>query len=277
MKILFINPFVKVDYLNDCMYHGLHELGANIESTGNAHYMYESFPNKLKQYGRGFTVCCNLEGLPTIEPSPQEKIRDKYYDFIVYGSIHRDASFLKEVLATYPKDKILVFDGEDHTRIHEPIVNQVRYFKREKVSDRTDVESVSFSIPACKIMTDNPSKTKVYGTVVPGNYNTYIFNDEKKYYQDYASSYYGHTWKKSGWDCMRHYEILAAGCVPAFKNLDKCPAQTMTNFPKELVLKMNAHSLKGEVPPNYFDVRDELVAYTKTYLTTIEAARKVLR
>ena len=35
-------------------------------------------------------------------------------------------------------------------------------------------------------------------------------------------SYFGSTKKKAGWDCMRHYEIVASGAVPFF---DEDPTQ----------------------------------------------------
>lgn len=42
--------------------------------------------------------------------------------------------------------------------------------------------------------------------------NTYIFENEEEYYNDYKKSLFAITRKKGGWDCMRHYEILACGC-----------------------------------------------------------------
>ncbi|KAK3288314.1 hypothetical protein CYMTET_4204 [Cymbomonas tetramitiformis] len=41
--------------------------------------------------------------------------------------------------------------------------------------------------------------------------------------------------QKGGWDCFRHYEILANGCVPSFLGIDDIPPLTMHTFPKELV------------------------------------------
>lgn len=38
--------------------------------------------------------------------------------------------------------------------------------------------------------------------------------DEHRYYDDYSRSYFAVTRRKGGWDCMRHYEILAAGTHP---------------------------------------------------------------
>jgi len=43
--------------------------------------------------------------------------------------------------------------------------------------------------------------------------------------------------KKGGWDCFRHYEIIAAGTLPYFFDLQNCPNMTLHSFPKELVLR----------------------------------------
>ena len=38
---------------------------------------------------------------------------------------------------------------------------------------------------------------------------------------------------------MRHYEILANGCIPYFIEIEKCPKQTMFLLPKELLIEGN--------------------------------------
>ena len=44
--------------------------------------------------------------------------------------------------------------------------------------------------------------------------------EEHLYHRSYRRSYFGTTRKKSGWDALRHVEILAAGSVPWFTNFD---------------------------------------------------------
>jgi hypothetical protein len=36
---------------------------------------------------------------------------------------------------------------------------------------------------------------------------------------------------------LRHYEILANGCIPIIEHLDKCPLDTLTSLPKQLLLE----------------------------------------
>jgi hypothetical protein len=79
------------------------------------------------------------------------------------------------------------------------------------------------------------AKTQAFSSMVPGDPSTYVYDDEGAYYKQYAASFYGVTKKKGGWDCMRHWEIVAAGCVPYFEKLDECPPGILTRFPKALV------------------------------------------
>ncbi len=79
-------------------------------------------------------------------------------------------------------------------------------------------------------------KDRDFSEIVPGQ-TAYAFTDEKEYMGAYAKCYYAITMKKGGWDCLRHYEILAAGCIPYFIDLHRLPAGTMHNFPVQLVQK----------------------------------------
>ena len=81
------------------------------------------------------------------------------------------------------------------------------------------------------------SKKYVISPLIPGDTSNYLFGagEESEYYNMYRQSMFALTSKKGGWDCLRHYEILAAGCIPIFENLDACPFDTMVSFPKELL------------------------------------------
>jgi hypothetical protein len=71
---------------------------------------------------------------------------------------------------------------------------------------------------------------------------TYRFTREEDYYNDYRRSFFGFTWKKSGWDCLRHYEIMSQHCAPYWLGLpylEDCPPKVLFRFPKELVLAIN--------------------------------------
>ena len=138
---------------------------------------------------------------------------------------------------------------------------------------------ITFSIPECKILPAVTDKKRLFAQLIPGDLSTYIYgSNEKSYYEDYAQSVFGITHEKAGWDCMRHYEILANGCIPWFKDLDGCPPNTMTHFPKQLV-KHAMTELAGATDFNTEAVRNHallLLSYTRENLTTKAMARYVL-
>ncbi|MBA3602128.1 MAG: hypothetical protein H0W50_00415 [Parachlamydiaceae bacterium] len=152
---------------------------------------------------------------------------------------------------------------------------------------------IQFGIPECKVVGHIPSKDKDFATVNPYNRDTYVFTNEVDYYSDYQRSYYAVTCKKAGWDCMRHYEILANGCIPYFNNLHECPDDTMAFLPRKLITE--AMNLKGVHFQNrkgqqvlyidhkkfdrirYFEILKELIEHTKRYLTTKKMAQYVLK
>lgn len=149
------------------------------------------------------------------------------------------------------------------------------------------VYPISFSIPYEKIVTGIPNKTKLLATIVPGKPDTYIFgNSEKDYYADYQCSLFGITTKKAGWDCMRHYEIMANGCIPYFPDITNCPIETMTNIPKDLIIEGNQLYIKYKslsfdtiqslYKDEYTSFIDRILLYTRNHLTTEHTAKYIL-
>ncbi len=143
---------------------------------------------------------------------------------------------------------------------------------------------ISFSIPECKIVREIPEKELDFAPLIPGDMTTYIYDTEDAYYKDYQRSYFAVTQKKAGWDCMRHYEILANGCIPYFVDLEKCDPDTMYFMPRELILE--AMNLEGVSylhidhekfdRERYFKILDSLLDYTRMHLTTKAMARYLL-
>lgn len=152
------------------------------------------------------------------------------------------------------------------------------------------LHSLGLSVPEEIIVPWVPNKNKDFASVIPDVAYTYSFEDQNQYYNDYKKSFYGISHKKGGlgeggsWDCMRHYEILANGCIPYFQDLDKCPPQTMTMFPKQLVAA--AMRVPG-VYPNRIDhntfsgsdyqlYANAILKHTKENLTTKAMGRYLL-
>ena len=147
---------------------------------------------------------------------------------------------------------------------------------------------INFSIPKEKICELNDAvKTKLLSHLIPGNVNTYVYNNEEAYYNEYRTSYFAITKLKGGWDCMRHYEILANGCIPYFIDIERCPSNTLTFLPKELILEGNRlyerikhkkiNELTEDEVSTYNRLRTQLLEHTKLYLTTDKMAEYVLQ
>jgi hypothetical protein len=150
---------------------------------------------------------------------------------------------------------------------------------------------ITFSIPAEKITTTIPPKEKILSNLIPGIASTYIYNTEADYYNEYKKSYFAITTKKGGWDCMRHYEIMANGCIPYFPDIEHCPINTMALLPKTLLLEGNAlynkfktktiHTLTADDKMDdlinaYTLLQTKFLDYTKNHLTTTKMANYIL-
>ena len=81
--------------------------------------------------------------------------------------------------------------------------------------------------------------------------------------------------KKAGWDCMRHYEILGNYCIPYFTDLEDCPKDTLSSFPKGLLLE--AKELANNFDEQkYYVILDKAFEHTKQHLTTKSLAKYIL-
>jgi hypothetical protein len=103
---------------------------------------------------------------------------------------------------------------------------------RRRLLPYRGLRRVSFSFPEKKMVFAAPSKTKDFprhivdpevATLVPNSATSYAFETEAAYYADLQSSRFGITTRRSGWDCLRHYEIAANDAVPCFRDLDAKP------------------------------------------------------
>ena len=248
MKILFISSSnVKQDsrlnnYMHDIVLHGLREIyGNSVIDYPGVWYMYRDEVKRRNYdisnlWGKGFTLYNLLSNYQQIDRTDIEnKIKTNYFDFIIFGSIDKVQLFFD--IAINSKSKIIFVDGNDSPFINEQITDKGVYFKRELISDNIkNVYPINFAIPKEKIVhTINPKPLNILAPLIPGKYSTYIYENEQDYYQSYQNSVFALTYKKMGWDSLRHYEILMNGCIPLFLNIDKCPEKILTNLPKKLL------------------------------------------
>ena len=265
MKILYLTIGDHVDYQNDCLLIGLKELfGTNVVDFNKQLHSYDTFDEDVAKglYGRGMTVTRVLPDLEVDRTDIPSKIRNKYYDYVVYGSIWRYSGYLDLVLENYPTSRVVLVDGEDETTINELYDQGVVYFKRELIYNADRLFPISFAIPTIKVNL-NRTKVKDFSYITPKDRRTYIYNNELDYYQDYNEARFGTTCKKAGWDCLRHYEILANSCIPTFEHIEACPQNTMTSFPKELCLKVNK-DIENKV--SFVEIYEKYIAEFENHL-----------
>lgn len=168
-----------------------------------------------------------------IEVIYPKKIKTQFFDLVIYGCSYRTKPMLSLVLRHYPKNKIVFIDGDDASTIEKELVFRGMYFKRELLQTTHGVFPIAFAAPESIIVPEvPPSKTRLFSVCDPRDRSTYIYKDEKSYYHGYQEALFGVTTKKGGWDALRHYEILANGCVPDFHNIENCPLLTCWNLPK---------------------------------------------
>jgi len=233
------------NYMHDIVLHGLREIyGNSVIDYPGVWYMYRDEVKKRNYdisnlWGKGFTLYNLLSNYQQIDRTDVEnKIKTNYFDFIIFGSIDKAQLFFDKAINS--KSKIIFVDGNDSPFINEQVTGKGVYFKRELTSDKIkNVYPINFAIPKEKIIhTINQKPLNILAPLIPGKYSTYIYENEKEYYQSYQNSIFALTYKKMGWDSLRHYEILMNGCIPLFLNIDKCPEKILTNLPKKLLFEI---------------------------------------
>lgn len=290
MRVLYITNYNSIyqagsfisDYQNDLLFYGLYELQQEgvitelVDSTPIIH-LYKENESKIDKrllWG-GFNSFWLIDKDDVDRTNLEQKIADKYFDIVVYGAVRRCTDYYDLVSKVYPNDRVIVVDGNDDTDIDERFTKH-SYFKRELLQYKVGVSPISFAIPECKILPPNYNKTQDWATCIPGDKSTYIFTDEQSYMQDMSDSFFAYTTKKAGWDQLRIYEILAAGCLPYFPDLNNCPIMTMRTYPKFLVHQASELVLKKFDEKQYYFTRDLLLEITKEQLTTKALAKYVL-
>jgi hypothetical protein len=152
-----------------------------------------------------------------------------------------------------------------------------------------NLRPISFSIPEEKMVTQLPEKKKLWprhivdpevAARVPESRTSYAFSTEAEYYADLQNSKFGITTKRSGWDCLRHYEIAANGAVPCFRDLALKP---QTCAPHGLQPNVNclayykADDLCDQVgkmdPAHYRQLQEGALTWARDNSTKVAASR----
>ncbi|CAE7235055.1 PLGG1 [Symbiodinium natans] len=152
-----------------------------------------------------------------------------------------------------------------------------------------DIFPIAIGIPDELIVPCIPFKKFDYALVWPGDRSTYSFNsrsreDTAAYHAHLRQAWFAVTRPKGGWDCLRHYEILAAGTVPYFVDLTRAPSRKIPFLPAHLLgmAKKLPGVYEGRLDPTAFQMRDyvetaaPLLRYTKHRLAASKLAEYLL-
>lgn len=309
MKVVFIttiNPASQGDLLELSILHGMRSvLGANCIDFPRKKVMYHDFSESPKDslHGRGFTLLTT-----PIKDLTEKERKIKDIDAIIYGSGHMcgegRVSEIEEKC-----DNIWFLDGHDLygnaprkiTHNNEEIIATQfeKCFKRELVEEGLDkVFPTGFGIPIQRVKSINfQNKTQFFQQTAPhsclfqreedlgGGSGHHIFDKETDYYEDLSKSWFGLTCKKGGWDCLRHYEIIAAGSLLLFKDYnlkpEKCSPQELPCIPysskEELDNILNTLIINGKPTKKYVDLLFKQRSWLFSTGTTEARALKLLQ
>ena len=188
-------------------------------------------------------------------------IGDIFSSYIFYPWVGSFASIYPNkiiVLDGADQENIFPFSGAILSNLYQSFFPRLHkkhhYFKREltyrsiqscfymliprfiakNLKFHNNLHPISFAFPSEKITHHKDLiKSKLYtkhvvdeGLIdfIPGAMSSYAFQNEAEYFHDIQISKFGITTKRSGWDCLRHYEIAANGAIICFKNLHLKPS-----------------------------------------------------
>jgi hypothetical protein len=111
----------------------------------------------------------------------------------------------------------------------------------QRVFIKTGLYPITFSTLDIADIRKINQKTQVVSEAKPGEPCSQLWGSNKiAYYDQYQKSMFAYTWRKGGWDCNRHVEILRNGCVPYMHDIGACPPYTMALYPKKTMLQILA-------------------------------------
>jgi hypothetical protein len=320
-RVLFLSES-REDYLADGLLHGLISLQASepveVVDYPRKQVLYaggHQCPSepRLAVRGHGFTLYGLLPPRAVDRSYVIQRLEAGAFDLVVVGQVWRQWGQLLDLAPWLQRLPVVLLDGDDDPRLFHRSGTRLRrygwqrfpirsgrclYLKREWQGEaghdrHCRVRPVGFSIPEEKLRELQPaakSQTFASHCVDPqvasacGLQERYAFASESAYYNDLALSRFGITTRRGGWDCLRHYEIAAAGSVPCVRQLHTKPA---TSAPHGLVpgenclsyqdwpdLQRQITALEGS-PEAYVQLLQGARCWVQQH-TTVAAARRML-
>jgi hypothetical protein len=319
MKIIYIttdDPKSQGDYQENVLLTGLRSiLRDDLIDYPRKKTMYGDFSDSPKNeiHGWGFTMFS--KPIPDITQEEREKVLPPMFwgifesgqlgvllkepqevDFVIYGVT--DAYGVPDYpeINKLAKYGVVYIDGHDHMNI-----TKTPCFKREwceeYVNGKDNVWRTGFGVPEHLIrpLDIERKKQMIQNTVPPyalfsqqilgiDARRLYKYDDEEDYYDDMASSFFGLTCMKGGWDSMRHYEIMAAGAVLLFRDYNQKPAGCSPDgipalsysTKTELQSIIDTLVIDGKPTPKYFKIFEQQRKWLLENGTCKARAHKVL-
>lgn len=305
LRILFLTES-REDYLADSILHGLIALGHQVVDYPRKQILYRSTESSLVNSslsvrGNGFTLYGLLDNRTVDRSLIVQRIEKNQFDLIILGQVWRQWGQLLDLAPLLQTVPVVLLDGDDDSRLFHLSGTRIRrygwqpfpirsglcfYMKRELhvkhlSGKRFQIYPISFSIPHEKIRPfDIETKQQRLATHCVDSevaeacdlHTSYAFSSEEAYYADLAASRYAVTTKRGGWDCLRHYEIAAAGALPCVRQLETKPDLCA---PHGLKAGVNCVSYK-----NWFDLKaqlDELDADPFMYNQLLQSSSEWVR
>mgnify|MGYP006879002181 CR=1 FL=1 len=321
LNILFLTES-REDYLADSLLHGLVSLGLNVVDYPRKDILYQEQRQYKEQgdrvdpitiRGGGFTLYGLLPERPIDRRAVIQRLEAGLFDVVILGQVWRQWGQLLDLAPWLQSIPVVLLDGDDDRRLFHRSGTRLRrygwqpfpirskrcfYAKREwqggNGSSRwVQMIPTGFSIPAAKIMPlELSAKTQRFAShcvdaevaAEEGLKTAYAFNSEADYYYNMAASRFAISTCRGGWDCLRHYEIAAAGTLLCFRDLQSKPPSCAPHglVPGQNCLSYISHAdLKAQVerleanPMNY----EALLMGSRRWLqdqTTDAAAKRLL-
>jgi len=310
MKILFItikNPNVQGDYFELAVINGLKKvLGSNLIDYPKKKVIYGDFSEAPKDslHGQGFTYLTH----PFVD-SVDREIFNQQFDAVIYGDGHMygEEYFIPE----YDKlanNNVWIIDGHD---LYGNAPNKINYlgeeiignqfknsFKGAVVYEETGVYPINLGIPEEAILPiDLSKKNKLFQKTYPkysyfekptdlgGGKKHHVFINEKEYFDDLATSWFGLSCKRGSWDALRNYEIIAAGSLLLYRDyLDKPISCSPRDVPcisystKEELMEIFERLVKNNKPTDeYIFLLEAQREWLENYGTTTKVAEGILK
>mgnify|MGYP003131207214 CR=1 FL=1 len=309
MRILFIttsDPTKQGDLLEVSILHGLRSLlGKDCVDYPRKKVMYHDWSETKKGelHGRGFT----LYKYPIQDLTNEERELNRF-DVVLYGVSNAYGEFERKEINDLANGNVWHLDGHDLYG-HAPRMIQhkgeriigcqkVPSFKRELVEDHlNNVFPTGFGIPEYQIREiDFTIKDQLFQKTAPdaalfrevtdlgGSRSHHKFTEEENYYSDLSRSWFGLTCKKGGWDCLRHYEIIAAGTLLLFRDYHEkplsCSPQELPCYSystsQELEKLVNTLVVDNRPTKKYINMLDKQRVWLYNNGTTIARAKNIL-